>query len=412
MRKSILTVLLVFLVIVTGCNKKDNNLKDSVKLNQLSPSTVIMKIDGKKYTKEDFNNAFDKLYITSPFGIAKVDLSNDKNYQISLLFRARAINDIIIRHFIEQEAVKSNITVSDDEIEKTYTQVVQKIGGKEKLLAQLSVVKMDEDTFKKSLKSDLLANKVINMLAKDLKVTDADVKEYYEKNKNTKFNIPETVKVSQIFIDADERKIRNEYQTKNKDATKDQIKDHIQKEMVARKAVADKALKDALANPNNFAKIAEANSTDRYSALNGGDLGYLQRGKMLEPFDAAIFDSKTAQVGKVNKDLVQTDIGFHIVKITDHKQSGIMSYDSVKDKIKPILMDNKKIDVLTEFIKNKKANSKLDFTYEEFDQVFINEQLSKDPLRPANKATADIKAKGKADDQKTEKQKTAKQDKR
>lgn len=393
MKKSILTVLIAFMIIVTGCNKKDDQFKDNAKLNQLSPGTVIMKIDGQKYTKEDFNQAFDKLYITSPFGVAKVDLSQDKNYQINLLFRSRAVNDLIIRHFVEQEAKKRNIAVSDDEIDKTFAQVVQKIGGKEKLLAQLSVVKMDEDRFKKSLKSDLLANKLINNLAKDIKVTDADVKAYYEKNKNTKFNIPETVRVSQIFIDADERKIRYNYQKENKDATSDQIAAHIKEEMTARKAKADKALKEALAKPADFGKIAESYSTDRYSALSGGDLGYLPRGKMLEQFDAAIFDSKTAQVGKVNKDLVQTDIGFHIVKITDHKQSGIMSYDSVKEKIRPLLMDNKKIDLLTEFIKNKKANSNLEFVYKEFDQAFINDQLSKDPSRPANKATADIKQK-------------------
>ncbi|MGD9581031.1 MAG: peptidylprolyl isomerase [Vampirovibrionia bacterium] len=390
MKKSILTLLLFFVVIVSGCNQNNNGAGKELKLNDLSPNTVIMKIDGKKYTKEDFNIAFDKLYVTSPFGIARVDLSNDKNYDISLLFRSKAVNDIIIRHFIEQDAEKKGIKVSDEEVKTTYDRVVEKLGGKEKLLAQLAVVKMDDDDFKKSLKSDLLANKVINDMSKNIKITDVDLKEYYEKNKNTKFNIPETVRVSQIFIDADPRKIKYVYQKENPDATKDQLEQYSEKIMAEKKVLAQKALAEAVANPANFNKIAEKYSTDRYSALNGGDLGYLSRGKMFEPFDKAIFDSKLAQVGQVNKELVQTDIGFHVIKITDHKKSGVINYDSVKDKIRQILLDNKKIDLLTEFIKNKKANSKLEFVYKEFDQTLINEELTKRSTTPAKVATKDI----------------------
>lgn len=395
MKKSLFTILLASLFFITACNKPQQ--AGETDLNTLKPNTVIMKIDGKKITKKDFDQAFDKLYITSPFGLANVDLSKDRNYDIKLLFTSKAVNDIIIRYYINQEAEKNSVTVTDQDIKEVYDEVLKRIGGKERLLDQIAVANMDEEAFKNSIREDIKAKKVIDLLSKDLKVTDQDIKDYYEKYKNEKFHVPETARASHLFIRADERIIENQYKKANKEATPEQVNQHVKKVIDEKRALATGLFNKLKANPAKWDDIVKESSEDRISALHSGDLGYFPRGKLTEAFDKAVFDPNKAQVSKIYPEVVKSTIGFHIIKVTDHKRGGIMTFDSVKDDIKRILVDAKKVDLLTDFVNKKKANSKIDFVYKEFDQLYINELLSNKSKKPSNQATKDIKLKDNTD---------------
>ncbi|MEW5821605.1 MAG: peptidylprolyl isomerase [Cyanobacteriota bacterium] len=404
MKKSIFTILIASLIFITACG---NNTKvdENADVESIKPDTVIMKIDGKNISKNDFDDAFDKLYITSPYGSAKVDLSKDKNYRIKLLFRTKAINDIIVRYFIEKEAEKQNINVPDQKVQEVYDEVVKRIGGETRLKDQLAVANMNEEKFRKSLKADILAKSVIDKLSENSNVSDAEVKEYYEKHKNDKFDVPETARAKHIFFKADERIIERDYRSKNRNASTQDINKFVESKIAEKRAKAQEALTKALASPDKFDDIAKEYSEDRLSAINGGDLGYIPKGKMLDEFNDVLFDNKKAQVGKPYPELVKTNIGFHIIKITDHRKGGIMVFDAVKDDIKRLLEDQKKIDLLTSFVKDKKAHASIEFIYPQFDETFIEKQLQADPNRPSNKATEDIKLK----DNKTASKNTPKQ---
>ena len=82
------------------------------------------------------------------------------------------------------------------------------------------------------------------------------------------------------------------------------------------KAKAEAILAQVNANPDSFLMLAFTNSDDS-SAQQGGDLGYFEQNQMVKPFNDFVFNNGIGKVG-----LVETDFGFHIIKIAD-KQDGI-----------------------------------------------------------------------------------------
>ena len=145
-------------------------------------------------------------------------------------------------------------------------------------------------------------------LAAQATVSPAAAKEYYEQNKK-RYEVPEQRRASHILIavakdasDADRKKAR---------------------------AKAEEILAKVRANPADFAKLAKQNSDDPGSAEKGGDLDFLAKGATVAPFEAAMFKQKENEIG----DLVATDFGYHIIKVTGIKPAVVKSFDDVKAEI-------------------------------------------------------------------------------
>jgi len=83
-----------------------------------------------------------------------------------------------------------------------------------------------------------------------------------------------------------------------------------QAELLAAQALAD-SLKTLIDNGADFAQLARDNSVDQGSAINGGDLGWFQRGQMVKPFEEAAFNNKKGEVT-----VVTSQFGIHIVQTT------------------------------------------------------------------------------------------------
>ncbi len=88
------------------------------------------------------------------------------------------------------------------------------------------------------------------------------------------------------------------------------------------------AVLDSIRQGVDFAKLAEDNSSDKYSAQKGGDLGYFSRGMMVRPFEEAAFNLKVGEVAGP----VRTRFGYHIIKLTGTKS--VPPFDEIKDKIR------------------------------------------------------------------------------
>ncbi|MBN3742642.1 MULTISPECIES: SurA N-terminal domain-containing protein [Burkholderia] len=140
--------------------------------------------------------------------------------------------------------------------------------------------------------------------------TDADIKKFYDDNP-THFRTEAQVRVSHIFIAAP-----------GSASAADKA---------AAKAKAEQLLADVKAHPDQFAQIAQKNSQDAPSAAKGGDLGFITRGSTAggKAFDDAAFALKQGDVSGV----VQSDLGFHILKATEVKPAAVKPFADVKDQI-------------------------------------------------------------------------------
>ncbi|MDN2578354.1 peptidylprolyl isomerase [Aquibium sp. ELW1220] len=102
--------------------------------------------------------------------------------------------------------------------------------------------------------------------------------------------------------------------------------------LVATKEEAD-AIVAQLEAGGDFEAIAKEKSTDG-AAAQGGDLGYFGPGQMVPPFEEAAF---ALEVGQYSKEPVQTQFGFHVIKVEDKRTQQPPAFDQVKEQVRTLL---------------------------------------------------------------------------
>jgi peptidyl-prolyl cis-trans isomerase D len=139
-------------------------------------------------------------------------------------------------------------------------------------------------------------------LSASIAVKPEDIKTFYDNNK-TKYAIPEQRQASHILV----------FSSKDK---------------AAAKTKAESLLKELKAGAD-FAALAKANSDDPGSGSKGGDLGFFSRDMMVKPFSDATYLLKEGQLS----DIVESEFGFHIIKLTAIKGGGEKKFEEVKAEI-------------------------------------------------------------------------------
>ena len=104
--------------------------------------------------------------------------------------------------------------------------------------------------------------------------------------------------------------------------------------LVKTKEEADAIIKQLDAG-GDFEKLANENTTDPSGKETGGDLGYFGPGQMVPEFEKAAF---ALDVGAYTKQPVQSQFGFHVIKVEDKRTQQPPAFDQVKDQIRSILL--------------------------------------------------------------------------
>ncbi len=159
-----------------------------------------------------------------------------------------------------------------------------------------------------------------NKLAADTQISQQDLQRYYSQHQD-QFRVPEEVKVAHILIKTP---------LPGPDGKVDP------KAVADAKAKAEDILKK-LQGGANFADLAKKNSDDPGSAAQGGELGWIGRGRTVPEFEKAAFGLKPGQMSG----LVQSSYGFHIIKVEDRHDAHLKSLDEVKAEIEPQLKREK-----------------------------------------------------------------------
>jgi foldase protein PrsA len=93
-------------------------------------------------------------------------------------------------------------------------------------------------------------------------------------------------------------------------------------------------IEQKLKSGEKFEDLAREYSDDEATRENGGEIGYISKGQMVESFDKALFSLDAGEVS----DIIETDIGFHIIKVYEYKEEYIEDFEEVKDTIKEYLL--------------------------------------------------------------------------
>jgi len=192
--------------------------------------------------------------------------------------------------------------------------------------------------------------------AKDVKVDDAQVRAFYDQNQKA-FQTPEQAKVEYVLltlpalagkVSVDAAEVRKQYDDNVKSYSKAEERQaaHILVAVKPGASAADKAAardkaerlaKEARSAPAKFAELARANSDDPGSAAQGGDLGTFARGSMVKAFEDAAFAAKAGDiVGPV-----ETDFGFHVIRVSAVDAGRTRPFDEVKAEIEQEMKRNR-----------------------------------------------------------------------
>lgn len=210
------------------------------------------------------------------------------------------------------------MSVSDAEVEKEYRRRNEKV--------KLQVVALAADKFRSQVE-----------------VADPEIAGHFEAHK-ADYKIGEKRKIKYVLLDVEAARAKTTVPPAEVErayseniqqySTPEQIRaSHILlktegKDEAAVRARAEELLKQAKGGAD-FAELAKANSEDDSNAANGGDLDYFGRGRMVPEFEQAAFAMEPGQIS----DLVKTQYGFHIIKLTDKKAGSTRKLDEVRAQI-------------------------------------------------------------------------------
>lgn len=221
----------------------------------------------------------------------------------STAFSPKLLSDMALNAFFERREVQvlrfspadvaSKINPSDADMEAYFQANTALFQSTE--TANIEYVVLDLDSVKKTAS-----------------VSEADLRAYFEQNA-ARFSGKEERRASHILINAP--------------------KDMPGAERIKAKELAGSLLAQVRKSPETFAEVAKKNSQDGGSAPRGGDLDFFGRGAMVKPFEDAAFAMNKGEIS----DVVESDFGYHIIKLVDVKGAKQPSFEDVRASLEPEL---------------------------------------------------------------------------
>lgn len=357
-----------------------------------SGETVAATVNGEEIGLNELERAYQsqRSRMESQYGESVSALFADEGYMQQ--FRRGVLDSLIDEKLVEQKARELGLRVGDDQIRDTIRSMPEfQLGGQfnnDRYLALLRQNGYQPSDFRDFLRTQLTREQLTRALgvsdfalpgearrvfdlqaqtrdaryvvvdaapfADEVEISDADIQGYYDAN-ITSFDTEEKVSVAYVKLSVDDLKgdvtVSDDDVSAWYEENKDQYRDEEQRRVshilietgddeAAAKAKTE-ALLAEIKGGADFATVAEENSEDSFSAENGGDLDYITPGMMDDAFDSAVFSLKN--VGDVT-DVVKTEFGFHIIKLTDLKPETIKPFSDVAGEIRENLITEKATD--------------------------------------------------------------------
>lgn len=294
-KRIVIPVMLLFFVLQTSClllvnEDSEANAEESTKT--AAEADVVATVNGEKISRKDFDR--------------RIDVIRRMNQEVTRSTEMMVVNQLAMKVLLKQFVKEQNIDVSDNDVQgevekiKYFLKANQNNSEKpleEILEAQGSSISELEDEVRRTLALSKYLDTV---------VSDDEKRSYFDANKSA-FN-GEKVKASHILIDT----------------TKLETDAELEK---ARQKIEE--IKKEIDNGADFAEMARKYSTCP-SAESGGDIGFFQRkGSIVEEFAIVAFSMKVGEISEP----VETQFGYHIIKVTDKEEGKDTNYEDVADMV-------------------------------------------------------------------------------
>ncbi|NTS77809.1 SurA N-terminal domain-containing protein [Catenovulum sp. SM1970] len=338
-------------------------------------------VNGEEVSQRDFVQALEseRNRMESQYGQMFSQLAANPEYMRN--FRDSVLEKLINQELTDQAAKNLSLRVSDEEIkEAIFAMPAFHIDGKfdnSLFLQTITRAGYQASTFRETLRADMTRSQLLQALTAsefslpsesdayqslmsqtrdftyatanveqfkaDVRVEASQLEAFYQQN-IARYETQEEVALAYIElrvedlmagVDVTDAELESDYESNKAAYTSEERRraSHILIDFSSGEDEAKVKAEDLLAQIKagaDFAELAKAHSTDTFSGENGGDLDFFAKGVMAPEFEEAAFS--LANKGDVSE-LVQTDFGFHIIKLTDVEAQAVKSFAEVKDEI-------------------------------------------------------------------------------
>ena len=265
---------------------------------------------------------------------ASVILQTEAGQNVVEEFRKLKLEQLVTNELLVQEAKDRGIEVNNEEMNNIFDQQINALKQQnnlneeqlEKAIQQQGFESMQQykDMFFENNMNGFLVNKLREEVINKVEVSDEEAQEFYNNNQQ-QFETSEQKKVSHILFDE--------------------------------KSKAEEVLAE-INNGADFAEMAKEHSTGP-TAENGGDLGFITAGE--RGLDATFRDAAMElNVGEVSSEPVETQFGFHLIKVTDFREAGVRDFEEVKSQIKNQLRSQKQSQTFQEFVESLREDAEIE----------------------------------------------------
>lgn len=248
--------------------------------------------------------------------------------------KADILDGLIEQELLYQESRKLGIQIAGTAVDDQLADIKKRYPDEAAFAQALQSMQLSENEVKRQIERGLAIREVIEQkVAGGMTIEETESRAFYDAHPEI-FLQPPQVKASHILIKVDPTAGAEE------------------------KAAARKKLEDIrrqAAGGADFAELAKQYS-EGPSGERGGDLGYFQRGQMVKSFEDAAFTLDANQVSGI----VETQFGYHLIKVTDKKPEKTLTYEEVKDRLAEKLKQEKVEKEARLYIDNLKKNAKIE----------------------------------------------------
>ena len=235
--------------------------------------------------------------------------------------------NVIERVLINQEAKNNGDEIPGDKIEQTLAKLNEQFEDPKQFYEQFDA--KDDEKIKRDIETQMRVEQTLDKVCEEMtKPSKTDIKAYYEENKD-QFRTPERVRVAHIVKHVN-------WKTDEESAYRAITEAH--------KELTDGAAFEML--------------VDKYTdcADNGGDLGFIMKGQMVEEFEDVVFN---LGIGHTS-DIFRTRFGFHIAKVYVREPEGIAGLEDVKERITETLEEQLRGKAIDDFVDSLRDKAKIE----------------------------------------------------
>ncbi len=325
---------------------------------------IVAEVNGKIISGAELNEEYTQLerFYSQMFG------GNFGMQAQRQMLESQAMENLITRELLAQEATHSGVLVSDKEVREFIVDIPafheQGRFDKARYFQYLENARSSADEFENKIRKETQRMRLKRMFdavetemslqsKKDAEVAALKLNVQYVKMDRDQLakNIavsPEQIKT--YLADAGNmKKIEVDYETNKKELFSNPEQVHAQHILIKAKEGDAEAEKKALTRINDlkvratkedFSTLAKANSEDEGSKNKGGELGFFGRGQMVPAFESAAFNAKTGElVGPV-----KTNFGYHLIKVLEKRAPQVKTLEEVKSDIARKLIAESQVD--------------------------------------------------------------------